>query len=294
MLPSYFVSRLELWLLALREHRHVSSHRWLVRTLDHCGTFPIFIREGFSWGRFSGLLSGIVNGSYQRWRLSRLYGDKDEADFFNGFSLDDVFAQAVKLKVTSRNIHVWIIANKEKRSPYVYMHRIINPAQRSIDHKLMTFHSGYRHGGGAGRILAKAVSFYHVLGITKITIVAGLSGGGALWPKAGFVPLREEEDQIISKISQNLSELPDRIKSSFNQIYGRDLKQIVEQLILAKRPHWLSEVRRLGDHPALRCGGLSLGAQLLNGTRWKGYLDLTDPVSTTQLDDYVAESRKKG
>ena len=291
---TYFSTRLELWMLSLKNHRYISPDGSISKFIDCLSKIPVYVRHGESWGSFRGLFSSCGLGILHDFQLKSTQLKK--RDFFDGFSIKNTDEQAVKIKPSfSGKVDVWVIANSGGK-PFVYMHRIINFKSHEVNHALMTFSPTYRGGGLAGRILGDVLPFYEKNKVKKIYLVAGLSHGGALWARVGFYPDAVYFDSIKSQIKRNL----DRILATDKQFNGRflamngyTLQSAVLEILSDERPNWIWEIRDLGENEKfLRFDNMSLGAALLHSSRWRGHLDLDNPSMVRRLKSYVAKSQK--
>ncbi|EIN01528.1 hypothetical protein WQE_08482 [Paraburkholderia hospita] len=208
-----------------------------------------------------------------------------------GFSLDAYKPRSVKVKVDKSGlVYIWVAANKET-TPCYYLERIVDPEGRSSYHSLMTFAEKYQGGGTAGRVLEPTIRFYRKYNISRIELVAGLSKGGMHWAKVGFVPEKSEWDGVARRIRKNLAKLNHRLLQEYEEATGEELQSTVDEILHSLRERWIWEIRGLG--PGIKENAWSLGALLLKGTRWKGYLDLNAPDMAARLDTYIAASLTK-
>lgn len=291
----YFRTKLDLWLLSLKTHRHVADKPCLAKYLRQAGKAPIFVRSGAGWGWCHGMFSSLGWGLAHARRLKAIRPDLSRHSIHDAFAVEQASDVAVKVRVARRGpVDVWVIANKGGK-PFVYLHRQLDFARKEAFHALMTFHPSYRGGGFAGKILQSSLQFYESYGVRKIKLVAGLSHGGAHWAKVGFLPEEGEFEGVATKVKENLAELLMRqdLPAVFLRQHGVSLEVVVNKILAARRFAWIWELRELGrGDDLLSCNGMSLGAALLRGTRWRGYLDLDDERMATRLRGYIASCKK--
>jgi hypothetical protein len=289
----YFISRLELLFWSIKEHRFLPKRPRLRSLFSKVGKMPVLVRQGASWGYGRGLFSTVGWGWRQRRRFRAIYPQSSKEDFFDGFSVPNAEPQAVKLKIVDSVLNVWVLANSQGK-PFVYMHRVIDRNRQEIHHSLMTFHPAYRGGGNAGKILGSAIKFYKTIELDRITLLAGLSGGGAHWAKTGFLPVDGQAALVKACVLTNLADIDQMSLDRYEQSYGETLVNSIEEIFSSQRPRWMWELRDLGASVPIRIKKILLGAVLLMNSRWDGYLDLHDSRSMKRLDLYVAECLRKG
>jgi hypothetical protein len=126
----------------------------------------------------------------------------------------------------------------------------------------------------ADRLLKRAVAFYRRICVRRVELVAGLSRGGAIWPKFGFRPKTEQDwRRCGQEILARLRTLDESIQLRWSDA----VKHIVS--IQSPRAIWLI------SSIAEQVEGVKLGDLLLGGTTWTGVLHLSDDEACIMLDD---------
>jgi hypothetical protein len=151
----------------------------------------------------------------------------------------------------------------------------------ALHHLINTEAVSGRQAAGLGigmRLIRNALVLYQLLGIRRIRLHAGLSSGGAVWPKLGFKPTSEAEWlRIHAHIRARVQELPEPMRTSVSRRIGALLSKSDPALIFAVSglPDDLPPPidRRLGDY-------------LLGGSAWDGELDLRDELAREQFAGY--------
>jgi GNAT superfamily N-acetyltransferase len=142
-------------------------------------------------------------------------------------------------------------------------HRWLRVAKQSQGHTIAT------------RLIAAWLPLYRQWDIYRVRMNAGLSAGGAVWPKFGFVP--EEEDWY--KLQRKLYKRLNRLASSQPSPDVVEKLPVIEGFVKSPDPKsvWLiSDV--VTQH-----NGQGLGHFLLQGTRWRGTLDFADKHAVDRL-----------
>lgn len=140
----------------------------------------------------------------------------------------------------------------------------------------------------APRLTRNLVRLYDRMGINQIELIAGWSGGSAVWPKYGFRPKRQfrwerlkstfrrrhanmavAECEATRDAFDDATKGPDpRLIFKVSDLSFRTYRELDRATILARYPHDLS-------------------GYLLQGLRWSGVLRLDDIVSRRRLEAYL-------
>lgn len=132
--------------------------------------------------------------------------------------------------------------------------------------------------GPVGMILVRnALVLYTMLGLRRVTLHAGLSAGGAVWPKLGFRPISSAEwIGTHAHIRRRISDIPEP---------GQSRARALVEPLLGADPRLIFSVSALRQ-PVQGLNGRKLGDHLLGGSRWEGELDLTDVPSRRLSEAY--------
>jgi hypothetical protein len=213
--------------------------------------------------------------SLRRWVSCARIGPRD----FLPYVPDVCDERAIRsVVVESRRIVVYIINAIGARGSYIGR-RILNIPRRQAYHDTLISHDvspEVRHSlAYTANMLASAASMYGRLGINLIYLKAGLSAGGRLWPKYGFLPVNTKEwYRCRRKILKNLKKMPQPIQDR----WGPQIRNLVDHpspLNLRIIYQMDDRVPDITDSQRMR----NLGPVLLTRTRWHGVLDLSDPSS---------------
>jgi hypothetical protein len=132
----------------------------------------------------------------------------------------------------------------------------------------------------AKTLLKAQVALYRRMGLDKVTVSAGLSGGGHSWARFGFIP-----------DANGWQSLRDRLLSRLERVTGLDpnYKAAVVRMLQSNDPTTLRDVAKLGMTPGANEES-RLGQRLLRGEGWRGTLDLRDPETMRHFDEYVRDA----
>lgn len=164
--------------------------------------------------------------------------------------------------------------------PLAYASREVDLRALEAHHGFITVTRGLKGKGVASQVLANAMTLYRQLGIRRILLTAGLTGGGSFWPIYGFHPANSAEWlQVKRTIRANLKTLAAAAKKAYP---GGEtiLMDHVGDILADTNPDAIWNVVDLDPGGAARKAGRlphGLGAWLLQGSRWKGILDLANP-----------------
>jgi hypothetical protein len=132
----------------------------------------------------------------------------------------------------------------------------------------------------AAILLRNAVALYTLVGVAEIRLTTGLSVGGAIWPKLGFLPAsRAEWVRLQSELGRRIDKL---------QGVARDLaERLVRPVCSDPDPRGIWAIASLEDREpgALR----RIGETLLAGTRWRGVFSMENVDAWNLLDGYLGD-----
>jgi len=136
----------------------------------------------------------------------------------------------------------------------------------------------------SARLLRAAIDFYREVGVSRITMTAGLSDGGRVWPRYGFRPVDTANwRQCGPRIRANLARLPHSVQSHW--------RNYVVTRIASPDPKSIWSIRDIDEevpHPCRPHELRQLGELLLERTRWQGELDLADATALARLTNALS------
>ena len=188
---------------------------------------------------------------------------------------------AVRTNDDSGKLELCTISNIGDLNPYFFSRRFLCFETKSAWHDLLIFYPEYRGNGDAKRLLGLAVKFYLLFGIEKIFLTAGLSGVGAYWIKAGFVPVEDGYKSLCRQLTNNIKRLPQNCVDSYERIYGKTLNESIAEIGRDRDPQDLYQLRML------TVSNVDVGKMLFENTRWNGVLDLTVASQRKRLDNHL-------
>jgi GNAT superfamily N-acetyltransferase len=287
----FFETELRLWL----PDEESSWGRRLRLLIARIGPRRIRIPEGLTFAKCRGIET--LDGDARKYQMARWRSVLGET-LLPTRVLERLTEQlpqpsAVRVLVARRHrVHYCVIVNNRDASAAVGR-RMIRYKQKQAFHELLHVDSEHQKSGIAGRLLANTIRLYVELGIKSVRLTAGLSAGGSVWPKLGFLPVSEAEWKKIHKtIRVNLSRLEQLIEGT-PTVLGQPLDVYVTKVLGLKGVAgiWaISDLDKTAAHiqiPGYRYG---IGSYLLQGSRWKGILELQGPP----LDRFKNFARSKG
>jgi GNAT superfamily N-acetyltransferase len=156
----------------------------------------------------------------------------------------------------------------------IYARRVLDLEVGEAYHDLLFAHPAVPGVKIADIFMAAATEYYDKIGIRRIALQAGLSGGGRLWPKYGFHPVNTDEwRQCRPIILKNLAALGEGVPAR--------RRNAILALLAKPDPRTIWEVSAF-DQPVPGTGH-KLGDVLLSGTKWRGILNLDDTVARGRL-----------
>lgn len=270
------------WALHLPMSRFVPKR---FRTLVGAGTrralpWQVTIPTGFSLsGRRSHSNCTRLERRYQLQRLGALTPSVARLPTtwcLLAYGFPPPFAVRVNLRKGGL-VRYWLLLTDGVR-PLAYAARTVDFQGKQVAHDYLAFvPSGQSQGHGA-QILANALSVYSQMGITKITLTAGLSAGSAVWPRLGFMPVSVGEwAKLRLTISSNAVNLGNSIHSAYLQQYGRDLAPAISAIVSDTDPKAIFDI--VDIDPGNKAGKAAkllhgIAGALLSGGHWRGCLDI--------------------
>ena len=132
-----------------------------------------------------------------------------------------------------------------------------------------------RQGRGLATLLTRnSVEVYRAVGISRVTLTAGLEGGGYVWARFGFLPTRDSWKQVRGAVQAKLASV------------GKIPPEAEEALGYALADDDPAAIWEIADLDAT-IGGRALGRLLLSGAAWDGMLEFNNMDATDRLSAYV-------
>jgi hypothetical protein len=180
-------------------------------------------------------------------------------------------------------VYHYVSANPEGGG--IYARRVLDLSAGEAYHDLLFAHPAVPGVKIADIFMALATEYYGKIGIRRIVLQAGLSGGGRIWPKYGFHPVDSDEwRQCRPVILKNLVALGEGVPA------GR--RNAILTLLAKSDPRTIWEISAF-DHP-VPGSGYKLGDVLLSGTKWRGVLNLDDSSARDRLHARLDRGSRHG
>lgn len=138
--------------------------------------------------------------------------------------------------------------------------RTFNFRGMAMGHDYQALPDRYQGHGWGKVIFSNQLDLYDHLGMKKVDVHAGLSGGGYAWARFGFVP-----DQV------SWDHLRNNARSRLDNITAADTKAQARFILSIQDPKAIWVLASLKDR-----NNESVGKQLLRGQKWSGSLNLND------------------
>lgn len=188
-----------------------------------------------------------------------------------------------------------VVLARDKQGPSVYGRRQFKLDKLEVVHAYLAFTEELRGNGFGVAFFKHALPFYRDLGVERICLTAGLSAGGALWGKFGFIPVDFKQwTEVKRTVRINLRKLPKKAREIYQKEYGRNLNEVVETILKEDDPRALWMLHDMDPMKFLRgVAGMDYGLSgaLLRHSRWKGILLLGDPSAYNRLCEYLDSKR---
>jgi GNAT superfamily N-acetyltransferase len=251
-----FKTKLSLWVPEADSDagKRLAAVRWVATAI------PVRLPQGLTFSTARGLLT--LSPHPGRWSMG--FGPAHPSAVYQQLTecLPTPSAVRVAVKATGTVTYHLVVGEA------LYARRWFDRKKRSAYHDLLMIVRPHRAAGLGAHVLANALALYRTLGITKVELTAGLSDGSAYWPRLGFRPVDAQEwDALRARLKVKLGTYSSRSRAcslALEPLNCRD-PTAIWQLVRIEEP------------------GFALGSALLRGERWRGMLDLEDPLALDQL-----------
>jgi GNAT superfamily N-acetyltransferase len=150
----------------------------------------------------------------------------------------------------------------------------------SVEHHWLRVVKSSQNQGFGAQVIGALLPLYEALGVYQVRLTAGLSAGGAVWGKFGFVPDPDEWARIQPTIKANIRVLLAQAG------VPQEIREICESAAwYANDPH-PKNLWTISDLAGKeQVDGVKLGTLLLRKVRWRGSLSFADPEAVSRLKD---------
>jgi len=242
--------------------KRLAAVRWVATAI------PVRLPQGLTFSTARGLLT--LSPHPDRWHLG--FGTAHPSAVYQQLTERLPTPSAVRVGVKATGMVTYHLVLGEA----LYARRWFDRKKGSAYHDLLMIVRQHRASGLGAHVLANAVALYRTLGITKVELTAGLSDGSAVWPRLGFRPVdRQEWDALRARLKVKLG--------TYSRV-GKGYSLAVE-LLNCPDPAAIWQLVYI-EEPGT---GFALGGALLRGERWRGMLDLDDPLALEQLRPRLAK-----
>lgn len=268
------------WTLPLQENRFIPKRaRRMVTRGSHLLRWEVSVPIGFS---LSGPLSYIDCSPAELRRQNRRLAQFTEKAIKSpdvwcslAHSFPSPFAVRVNFR-THRAATCWLILTDGK-NPLGYAQRTLDFPNKRVAHDYLALVPDSQKGGYGARLLANALSVYPRMGISEITLTAGLTAGSSVWPRLGFLPESEDEwKRLRKRIVSNASKLSNSVHQAYSVAHGRSLSDAIDAIVLDDDPLAIFDLVDLdpgGKASTLANLEHGIAGKLLSGGHWRGRLE---------------------
>jgi GNAT superfamily N-acetyltransferase len=262
---------------------------WLGRIIHFVvGRTTRSLREGLAPGRFQGLVTQGTAGcrrQVRRWAQALPSIGPTHLLLMIQNGLEAPLAVRTQFRRDGRFDLVFAVGQAGSHDFLALVERRFSLADSVVEHRWLRVDASSQHRGLAARVIGALLPLYEMLGIYTVRITAGLSAGGAVWGKFGFVPDADDWARICPIIQTNIEAV----------MLRRDIPPTVYEaceaaawLVKDADPKNLWLISDLAGTQSV--DGVRLGSVLLRSVRWRGSLSFADKEAVNRLRDRFALS----
>jgi GNAT superfamily N-acetyltransferase len=218
-----FGTKLEPW---LPDHESLWGRR-LKWFLDPIRDITIRVPQGFSFAALDGrsnLPGPLLRIQERRWPLA--FGTATYQHVFSMLTQNPDTPRALRVHI-KHNLDVkYCIVINRGTTPVAVARRVIWLSRRLAFHDMLRVNPDCQGDGLASQLLANAIPLYRLLDIKGIRLNAGLTAGGAVWPKF------EAWRQTHAQIRRNLRDLDPHFQTACLPIFLARSRKLLNRLCL--------------------------------------------------------------
>ena len=204
---------------------------------------------------------------------------------------------AIRVNIRKENtLAATIIATRSDKPLFYARRKLVKDIVR-VEHTYLVIDPGVRQGGLGMQITANALAVYPKMGFKEIQLDAGLTDGGTVWARVGYVPVdRKQWERVKKVVRRNFDAFPHEVRSSATPVFA-DFREQLNLILKSPNPLFIRQILRLDREGEVRlAGGLSddVSKLLLRNSRWRGAIHLDQAESIGRAREYVAERFTQG
>jgi GNAT superfamily N-acetyltransferase len=253
------------------------------------GRASLNLREGILPGRFRGRrvqgARGSIHHSAQWARALPAISPGELLQLIRDGLDDSLIAARTEFAHDGRFDLVFAIGEPSSREAVALVERRFSLAEGCVEHHWLRVVQSSQNQGFGAHVIGALLPLYEALGIYRVRITAGLSAGGAVWGKFGFVPDADEWARVQPVIRGNLRSVT---ASAGLAPAVREACEAAAWLVDDPNPKNLWLISDLAG--SQQVGGVKLGTLLLRNVRWRGSLSFADREAVDRLRDRLAVS----
>lgn len=189
-----------------------------------------------------------------------------------------------------------IVATREDK-PLFYARRQFCRETVRVEHTYLVVNPSFRQVGIGMQITANALAVYPQMGFKEIQLDAGLTDGGLVWARLGYVPVdRRQWERVKRAVRRNFRHFPDKVKSSVEPVFS-DFCIALRYILNSDEPSDIRLILRLDLEGKVKiAAGLSEEASklLLKNSRWRGSIRMDQTDSMHFAQEYINERIDRG
>jgi GNAT superfamily N-acetyltransferase len=278
--PGFIDAPLPLWV----PDEGAVAFAWMGRLHNFVlGRASLRLREGILPGRLRGRLVSRARGRQrhaQRWAWELPVAPAALLEMLRRVLPGAPLAARTKFTREGRFDLVFVIGDPSSHRAMALVERRFSLKDSSVEHHWLRVVKTSQNQGFGAQIIAALLPLYEVLRIYEIRLTAGLSAGGAVWGKFGFVPDPAEWARIRPQIRDNLK----AVQAQAGLAPGvYQACEAAAWLVEDDNPKNLWVINDLAREESV--AGVKLGTLLLRNVRWRGRLSFADREAVNRLRD---------
>lgn len=265
---------------------------------------------GVSWARWwcsaTSKKPSNVSTKKQLKRIERMGIDGAKLKYFKNFYFSFPRHSAIRLYASAfGKLYIYFMGTSGDGLPTLFVKNKIYLSKGGLSAKhdliFIDYGRGVKEATNSAQVIENSFYVYKKLGVTEVYLTAGLSSGGAVWSKFGFVPISLPEWRSLGvMVRKNIASIPAVYLDAYKNATKEDLCSVVE-MILARNEteavwdlNFIDQDLDLGDAAIASLGSHGLSGLLLKDSRWRGVFRLTDAAFLCYVDAYLDKKSRAG
>ena len=206
-------------------------------------------------------------------------------------------SHAIRVNIRRKRIVVASIVATREDKPLFYARRQFCRETVRVEHTYLVVNPSFRQAGIGMQITANALAVYPQMGFKEIQLDAGLTDGGLVWARLGYVPVdRRQWERVKRAVRRNFRHFPDKVKSSQAPIF-LNFRDHLNLILNSPNPCFIRQILHLDREGRVKsAAGLpeAVSKLLLKNSRWRGYIRFDQADSMSCAREYITERIDRG